>query len=144
MTPDQEIESLLKSLQPAELPPELRRRMQQAPDARAEKVLHFPIHRRLVIALTAAAACGAAWLSLRGPDPVERPAVEAPAVSVRQTQSTLVATRPISLVEHDGRVWELAEQEWLDEDIALCSTSPVRVRLAETRREVVYRPVAFD
>jgi hypothetical protein len=56
----------------------------------------------------------------------------------------LLAERTLAVEEHDGRVWELVEQEWRDDSIALCSDNPLRVRYSETRVERLCQPVDFQ
>jgi hypothetical protein len=41
-------------------------------------------------------------------------------------------------------MWSLEEQHWKDEEIALCSDSPLTVHLSRDRHELVYEPVPFD
>jgi hypothetical protein len=99
---------------------------------------------QFALAALAAAAC-VLLLPAILPDPAApaQPATSRP-LSVRHHESTLLAERPLAVVERDGRFWRIAEQQWQDRDLALCSATPVRVRFAATRRELVCQPVEFD
>lgn len=140
MKTDDPLEHLLRSLQPAPLPADLAAEMQAPPDA-APPATPFP-WRRLAAMAGLAAACAALWWSTARLSPT--PEFQQPAVSVVQRQSTLLDRRPLAVVEHEGRIWEYAEEAWLDEELALCSATPVRVKSKSTRHLVVCRPVDFD
>jgi hypothetical protein len=141
MKNDEELEGILRGLRPGPLPEDLCARMVEPP-ARIERVVvRFPWGRWLAGA-GVVAACVAVWMSDLREQGGE--ATEGGVVSVRQRQSVLLESRSLAVIEHEGRVWEWAEEEWLDEDVAFCSATPVRVRSAVTRREVVCRPVDFD
>lgn len=98
---------------------------------------------RVIASGVLAAAAALAWMVV--PPSATSPADPAPrTVRLHQTESTLLAERTLAVEEHDGRVWELVEQEWRDDSIALCSDSPVRVRYSETRVERLCQPVDFQ
>lgn len=138
---DDLLEEALRNLRPAALPADLKARMQAPPPLEPVTVPWWRSVRGIGAAtLAAAAALVWALLPLSSPGPTET----APrTVRIHQTESTLVAERTIAVEEHDGRVWELVEQEWRDDSIALCSDSPVRVRYSETRVERLCLPVDF-
>lgn len=138
MNPHRDIESLLRSLQPGELPADLKARLRSEPPRH-----QGPRHRKIVpfaaAAGMSAAACLALWF--RPAESVTRPA---PPVTVHHRDSELIASRTLGYVEKDGRIYQIEERLWRDAESALCSTTPVRVSLAADRREVVYEPVSFD
>ena len=65
-------------------------------------------------------------------------------LTIIEQNSILADSRTIALREHEGRMWELVEQEWHDDTVALCSTSPVRVRSTVIRPVTVWLPVQFQ
>jgi hypothetical protein len=140
MKTDDPLENLLRGLRPAPLPADLAAEMREPPDVTPPATL-LP-WRRFAAMAGLAAACAALWWSPARKSPT--PEFQEPAVSVVQRQSTLLDRRSLAVVEHEGRVWEFAEEEWLDEELGLCSATPVRVRSKATRHQVVCRPVDFD
>lgn len=141
MKDDNELEALLRGLRPGSLPADLRTAMRTPPvRPRRARRRHLA-----VMALPLAAAIAAAVmiaLFLAGEGPVGDSAADA--ITIRQSRSTLVESRPLERVQIKGRLWELAEQEWIDEDLTFCSLSPVGVKLTATRHELVWQPVRFD
>ena len=137
MKDDLELESMLRDLRPGQLPPDLRARM-------TEPAASSPLWKRLplptAIAAAFAGAAGTLWLVMQ---PQPQGQSSASPITVHQHRSTLIENRPIEVIEYQGQFWELTEQKWLDEDIALCSATPVRVRLSEIRHELVYQLVQF-
>jgi hypothetical protein len=145
MNDDQFLEDEIRKLRPAALPADLRERMADEPalpgPTRFRRVL--PI---LAAAGLAAAACVAIVINLPSQpgstaDTNPRPPDH---LSIIEQESTLMDTRSIAFREHDGRMWELVEQEWRDDTVALCSTAPVRVRSSVTRPVTVWVPVEFQ
>lgn len=135
MKDDLELESLLRNLRPQGLPADLRARMDEPPFRRSGwKGVVVPV-------VFAAAAVWVFFLALPSGVPQESEGV--PPITIRQQQSSLIDSRVVAVIEHEGQAWELTEEEWLDQEIAICSSSPVQVRLAETRHELVYHPVEF-
>ena len=135
MKDDLELESLLRELRPQGLPADLRARVAEPPVRRR----HW---KNIVVPCVLAAA--ALWVFfLVFPFGGAREAGEVPPVTVRQIESSLVDSKVIAVVEHEGQAWELTQEEWLDEEIVICSSTPVRVRFAETRHEWVSHPVRF-
>ena len=135
MKDDLELESLLRDLRPQELPADLRARMDEPPSRRSG-------WKSIVVPCIFAAA--AVWVFfLAWPSVVPQESESVPPITIRQQQSSLIDSRVIAVIEHEGQAWELTEEEWLDQVIAICSTSPVRVRASETRHELVYHPVKF-
>lgn len=135
MKDDLELESLLRELRLQELPADLRARMAEPPARR---------HHWKNIVVPCVLAAAALWVFfLVFPFGGAREAGGIPPVTVRQIESSLIASKVIAVVEQEGQAWELTEEEWLDEEIVICSTTPVRVRLAETHLKLVYHPVKF-
>jgi hypothetical protein len=64
-------------------------------------------------------------------------------LSICQQRSVLLGSRTLAVLHHDGRTWEVAEQQWRDDKLALCSAVPVQVQSATIRREIVCQPVDF-
>jgi len=137
MNDDAELETLLRGLRPGKLPADLIATMKHPP---ARDTL--PWWRRPVIFVAPLAAALAIAFFLHQSAPTRPPGPQA--VTFRQSQSTLLQSRPLEMVQIEGQLWELAEQEWLDEDTALCSAAPVKVKLTEIRHELVWQPVRFD
>jgi len=138
---DDLLEAALRELRPAALPADLRARMKCPPPP---ELVTVPWWRsaRVIVTASLAAAAAMAWMLV---PPAAGPADPAPrTVRIQQIESTLLAERTLAVEEHDGRVWELVEQEWRDDSIALCSSSPVRVRYSETRLERLCQPVDFQ
>ena len=130
-----ELESLLRSLQPKAIPSDIAARMEHPPAP-------LPNRKRTVIRFfLAAAAAVALWIATTANNTPIRKSPET--ITIRKQQSTLVESRPIALVEHEGQIWELHEEEWRDEDAAICSATPISVHLARTRHELAYHPVKF-
>jgi hypothetical protein len=138
MNDDSRLEARLRSLRPASLPPELLGRMKEPPPGPTPG----PWGRMLAATPVAAAAAWLLWWSL-SPEPTTPPG-EPPALTIHEHRSILVESRPLKFIEHDGRLWELAEETWREEEIALCSTSSLRIQTAETHRQLVCQPVDFD
>ena len=145
MKDDSFIEDEIRKLRPAALPADLRMRM------RNEPALPKPSRLRRILPIAAAAglaaaACVAIVVSL--PDRPGSTADASPAppdhLTIIEQSSTLADTRTIAIREHQGRMWELVEQEWHDDTVALCSTTPVRVRSTVIRPEIVWVPVNFQ
>lgn len=139
MNPHDDIESLLRSLQPGDLPAGMRERLRHEPQQ-----LRSPRRaavRKLAASglLLAAAACFALWFQ-----PAETGRGRPSPVTVHHLDSELVASRTLGFVEKDGRVYQIEERLWRDAEAAFCSAAPVRVSLAADRRELVYEPVSFD
>lgn len=78
------------------------------------------------------------WISLLGPADTE------PVLNIRHQVSTLLSSKRLELRQQNQEWWEKCEQEWLDQETALCSHSPAVVRYTCTRREVVCQPVDFQ
>lgn len=134
------LEKEIRSLRPAPLPQDLLARMAQPPPVAhsrpARKVLRVVFGTALAVA--AAVAIMAHW-----PAPTVIPSAAPPSLSIRQQRSVLLDTRTLAVLHRDGRTWEMAEQRWRDDDLALCSAVPVQVRSARIRREIVCQPVDF-
>jgi hypothetical protein len=139
MSHPSDLESMLRSLRPGTLPEDMRQRLADPPAAMPSRIV-FP-RRPVLLASASLAAAACAVLLMRQPEP---PVLPAAPLSVFHQESTLIGTRVIEIVEHNGMVWSLEEQHWKDEEIALCSDSPVSVRLSRDRHELVYEPVPFD
>jgi hypothetical protein len=138
---DDLLEAALRDLRPAALPADLKARM-KCPPPLERPTLDGLRKLRVIGSASLAAAAALVWVLL---PPATGPADSAPrTVQIHQTESTLLSERTLAVEEHDGRVWELVEQEWRDDSIALCSSSPVRVRFSETRVERRCQPVDFQ
>lgn len=145
MNDDQILEEEIRKLRPAALPADLRTRMANEP------ALPGPSRFRRVVPMIAAAGLAAAAciaIVINLPDHTEPRVDNSPPppehLSIVEQESTLMDTRSITFREHDGRLWELVEQEWRDDTVALCSTTPVRVRSSVTRPVTVWIPVEFQ
>lgn len=135
MKEDLELESILKDMRPQSLPSDLKARMSEPP-AR-------PIRwsRAVVPSVSGAAAVWIALLVLpdRSPDSEEAPEP----VTVLTQQSSLIEKRVVAIIQAEGQAWEVSDQEWLDEEVAICSTGSTQVRFRTTRRELVYEPIPY-
>jgi hypothetical protein len=139
---DELLEAALRELRPAALPTDLKARMQAQPPP-GPVTLPWWRDVRVIGASLLAAAATIVWMVV--PPSASHPVDPLPrSVRIHQTESTLLAERTLAVEEHDGRIWELVEQEWRDDSIALCSDSPVRVRYSETRVERLCQPVDFQ
>jgi hypothetical protein len=134
------LEEEIRSLRPAPLPPDLLSRMAQPPPVikqrRTRRVLHVVFGAGLAVA--AALAIMARW-----PAPPPPPAAAPPSLTISQHRSVLLDARTLAVLHHDGRTWEVAEQRWRDDNLALCSAVPQQVRSSAIRREIVCQPVDF-
>ncbi|MCU0797680.1 MAG: hypothetical protein MUF31_17295 [Akkermansiaceae bacterium] len=137
MNDDSELEAMLRSLRPGSLPADLRQNLTHPP----APVGKGPPSRLLWLALPLAAA---AAITLGFFLPPRHAPAPAETVTLRQSQSRLVESRSLEVVRVDDELWELAEQKWVDEDLTLCSSSPVAIKLTTTRHERVWQPVRFD
>jgi hypothetical protein len=133
-----DLENQLRSLSPGTLPDDVKLRLAQSPQAVDMKGFRI---RHLVFAGSALAAAACELFMLR-PSYVISP--EPASVSIYHQESTLISAKPMGYVERDGRMWSLEEQQWQDEEIALCSNSPITLRSTRERVELVYEPVSFD
>lgn len=122
----------LRALRPAELPGELREQMSHPPSR--DRRLPGRVWLRMTLAAAAAVVIGVFLTPGSGVDPV----------SVSRRDSTLLGSTSLEVVERDGRLWEVVEQLWRDEESLLCTTTPVVVHHQADRREIVARPVHFD
>lgn len=139
---DDLLEAALRELRPAALPADLKARMQTQPPPGPVTLPWWRDVRVIGASLLAAAAT---IIGMIVPPSDSHPVAPLPrSVRIHQTESTLLAERTLAVEEHDGRIWELVEQEWRDDSIALCSDSPVRVRYSETRVERLCQPVDFQ
>ena len=145
MNNDPFIENEIRKLRPAALPADLRDRMREEPVVRQSSRLRRVLPLATAGAL-ATAACVAIVIKLRvRPEPAIHAGSGPPEeLTIIEQNSILADSRTIALHEHHGRMWELVEQEWRDDTVALCSTSPVRVRSTVIRPVIVWRPVEFQ
>lgn len=136
-----DLEMLLRSLSPNALPADLAARLEDEPPSASASGGGT---RRLWmgIAGSLAAAAAVAMMIPETSKPAASPA--RPAVTVLHRDSSLVATRELGFLEKEGRLFRVEERHWRDEEEALCSSTPVSVRLHEDRREIIYQPVRFD
>ena len=136
---DHELEEHIRNLRPAPLPDNLKERLRSEPQS-VEPPSGTGINRQKVVWAMAACLVGVAvaWflVSRDGGYLPGTPIVEtSPPISVLKEESTLVSTRSLETREHDGRLWELVEERWRDEQVAMCSTTPVTVRSSRIRPE---------
>ena len=151
MNDSSDIENMLRSLHPHDLPGDLKRRLDTPPTRRSRPAAW---RHTLTAASAAAAAACLAWFlpkfSLQsGSDSFSHhPATTAIPTSaplaVHHSESTLIDSHSLGFLQRDGRMWSIEEQQWQDDEIACCSNSPVRVHQTSSRREVVCEPVRFD
>lgn len=133
------LEEEIRSLRPAPLPPDLLARMAQPPPVEQARRVWNGAHLMLAAGLAVAATVA---LMANWPAPAS-PAAP-PSLSICQKRSVLLDTRTLGVLHRDGRTWEVAEQRWRDDHLALCSAVPVQVQSAEIRREIVCQLVDFD
>ena len=145
MNDDSFLENEIRRLRPGPLPEDLRMRMTSEPTP----MKHTPLKRVVpwvVAGALAAAACIA--IVLNPPSSTEKIADENTAppepLSIVEQESTLLESRTIEIREHNGRMWELVDQEWRDDTVAICSTTSVRVQSTVIRPETVWLPVEFQ
>ncbi len=131
---DSSIETMLRQMRPAPLPTEVCEHLQDEPVKYRVALIKRPL---LLGLLSAAALLILCFLWPSAPSP-------APAVTLHQQESTLLRSNRIALEKHDQVWWEKWEQEWLDEEVTLCSSNPALVRFTRTRHEVVWQPVEFQ
>lgn len=131
---EESIETLLRHMRPQPLPADVCAALQEPP------VKFRPIARHRLMAIAAILLLGAVlcWLSLPGPADTE------PVLTIRHQESTLLSSKRLELRQQNQEWWEKCEQEWLDQETALCSNSPAVVRYTCKRREVVWQPVDFQ
>lgn len=131
---DSSFETMLRQMRPAPLPADVCAHLQDEP----AKYRAPRIKRPLLLGLLSAAALTLLCLLWPGAP------MPAPAVTLHQQESTLLRSKRIALEKHDQVWWEQCEQEWLDEEITLCSNNPAVVRFTSKRREVVWQPINFQ
>ena len=133
---DQELERHIRNLRPAPLPDDLKERLRSEPEPVPSRK---GFHRRGYAWAMAACLAGAAvawFLVSRGDRDPGAPTVDAPEpISVLKEESTLVSTRTLETREHEGYLWDLVEERWRDEQVAMCSATPVTVRSSKIRPE---------
>ena len=138
----QQLEQRLREVRLAPLPADLRTRLADNPSSKTTR-RGVPI-----IWGGAAFACAAAlaFLFVRADfvTPKEDTDPEVQPLTIVQKDSTLLNSRPLSIEEHDGQLWELVEEEWRDDTLVMCSTSPLEVRSSTTRRALVLQPISFQ
>jgi hypothetical protein len=146
MNDDEKLENELRMLKPGPLPEDLKARLAEEPSLAEKPPPGRTIPWMLLVA--AAAACLVAFVAiLVNPTPSNSGDLvdsSLPPLSILQKDSMLVSSRPLALREHEGQVWEVSEEEWRDDTVALCSATPVQVRSTENRKKIVYRPVEFQ
>jgi hypothetical protein len=136
MKDDLDLEAQLKQLRPKPLPVDLEARM-ESPPAR-------PFRWKRLVVPTLLLATAALWAFFVAPPSASPPPDQGPEpITIVQQRSSLIESRVIAVIEREGEAWEITEQEWLDEEIAICSTSPVEVRLTTTRQELICEPVIY-
>lgn len=139
---DQDLEQQIRKLRPGPLPPELRSRLREEPAVNLPRRPRHLGRWAMAAAVVVAATVGALVFPDKQADEV---AVEDnKPFTVIQEEATLIGTRTLERREHDGRLWELVEQQWRDETVAVCSATPVRVRSTVIRPEAVWVPVKFQ
>lgn len=140
---DNDLENLIRSLKPSPLPGDLKARMSAEP--MRPKVTGA--RRQLFIAAAAAVLVGVITVTtfMRPDRPAETVSsdLESP-VSVIKKDSTLLNSRTLAIKEHNGQLWEVSEEEWQDDTLALCSVGPTKLNSTVIRREVVCSPVEFQ
>lgn len=132
---DQRLEEEIRKLRPAPLPSDLKARLAQEPELhgrRPGRKMWLAAAAALVVLATAIAVP-----SLLHDTPTTQADAAAP-LSVIQRETTLLSTRTIDQREHDGRVWELVEEQWQDNTVCVSSATPVRVRSTVIRPEYVW------
>jgi hypothetical protein len=147
---DHDLEQHLRGLRLAPLPAALKNDMAEPPIGAPARLV-TPQRRRSILPwiagpLAAAAASVGVALLIRPAAPHADPgeAREFRPVSFSQRQSTLLDSRPLAVIQDGGRMWEVAEQQWRDEEFAFCSAAPVRLRSEDIRREIVFQPIKFQ
>lgn len=145
MNDDHLLENEIRKIRPSPLPDDLRKRMASEPTP----IKHSPPRRLIpwaVAAGLAAAACTAILVNLpRSTDMIaETNPNSSEVLSIVEQETTLMDARTVGFREHNGRMWELVDQEWRDNTVAICSSAPVRVRSTVDRPETVWIPVNFQ
>ena len=147
-----ELENLMRSLKPAPLPDDLKARLSAEPLRQKQKANHG----RWQFAGAAAAMLAIGLFvffimtqrdsSKNEQDPpliTLSPSEESP-VSVLKTDSTLLNSRTLAIKEIEGQLWEISEEQWRDDTLALCSAGPVKLNSTVIRREIVCSPLEFQ
>lgn len=142
---DHDLEKLIRSLKPAPLPEDIRMRLSTGPVRKKR-----PGNRKVILIAFAAAAAVTMMvgisISLRPEAPTEMsatPQESGPPVSVIKRDSTLLSSRVLSIREYEGELWEVSEEEWRDDTLALYSAGPSQLSATVIRREVVCSPLKF-
>ena len=142
---NRDLEQQIRELRPASLPAELRAQL----DASEPPVEIGRSRKPLALLAVAAVLIAAATLAvLLQPNPGTSGVAESTDAtdehfSVVQQESTLLSSRTLETRKHNGRLWELVENQWRDETVAMCSATTARIRSTEIRPEVVWQPVEF-
>lgn len=144
-----ELENLMRSLKPAPLPADLKKRL--SPEPMRPKPAATQWKLLLVSAAVVAVGLFSVFIMNLMDSPQEAPSstantpmpiAETP-VSVLKTDSTLLNSRTLEIKEVEGRLWEISEEEWRDDTLALCSAGPVKLNSTVIRREIVCSPLEF-
>jgi hypothetical protein len=131
---DESIEKLLRGMRPEALPDDVCAALQETP------VKYRSFAKQRVMAVAALLLLGTVLFWFNRPSSP----VTAPVLTIRHQESTLLSSKRLELRQENEVWWEKCEQEWLDEDTALCSNNPAVVRYTGKRREVVWQPVDFQ
>jgi hypothetical protein len=138
---DQHLEDQIRKLRPAPLPPELRSRLCEEPPV---ELTRHPAHRvRWAIAAAVVATATLVFLVIPDNQPSEVIAEDDGYLSVVQQEAALVSTRTLETREYNGQLWDLVENRWREETVAMCSATTATIRSTEIRPELVWVPVEF-
>lgn len=132
----------IRRLRPTSMPQDLRDRLagEPAPLAPSSRVPRLGWAAAAVLALLAVSLT-----FLLNPE-VESPqaTTESRPISIVSQESTLLGTRTLAQQEHDGQLWELIEENWRDDTVAICSATTAEVRSSILRPEVRWVPVVYQ
>jgi len=138
MKPSSDLETLLRTLSPGNLPDDLQLRLIDEPVSSRPR----PWFGKLLAFGTPLAAAAALVLMFRQSSTTTPASV--PPVTVHHIDSELIRSTRLGVVEEDGRFYQVEERIWRDDESAVCSGTPVSINLGADRRELVYQPVQFD
>ena len=144
---DPSVESALRKLRVAPVPDDLFARLVNA-EPKQSGATRFHVRPALAwaVPLFAVAACWLLVLRLSPPVRPEQGHGVARDVPVRQLnhEATLLDERVLVVIQREGRVWEIAEEQWMHRTELVRASPAGEITATVFKREFVCRPVVFD
>lgn len=140
---DDQLTEQFRKLRPAPLPRDLQERLAAEPEVLATSSRSPRLWWAAAATIALLAVALTVLLNPHETAPLTEEAEELP-ISIVSKESTLLGTRTLAQQEHEGQLWELIEEQWRDDTVAICSATTAKVRSSIVRPEVRWVPVVFQ